>query len=212
MSNNTYHVSLDRIDSRWVVCYRRIILAAKVVFSAIVAYTIIVKAKTAEVFNMNLFQEQLKEGKVGETLVYNWLTSRGYHVYDVSNDVDWQAKDVDFLAFSADDVLKIEVKKDNNANWSGNVICELTSDMKTGKDGWFRTCKADRLIVVMAPSKFLVIDLPTMQRRIETGKLAWDSIRDLQFQESNHYYKESRCGLIKISELISAGIAEIYLI
>lgn len=161
---------------------------------------------------MNLFQEQLKEGKVGETLVYNWLTSRGYHVYDVSNDADWQAKDVDFLAFSADDVLKIEVKKDNNANWSGNVICELISDMKTGKDGWFRTCKADRLIVVMAPSKFLVIDLPTMQRRIETGKLAWDSIRDLQFQESNHYYKDSRCGLISISELISAGIAEIYLI
>ena len=101
---------------------------------------------------MNLFQEQLKEGKVGETLVYNWLNSRGYHVYDVSNDADWQAKDVDFLAFSADDVLKIAVKKDGNTNWSG---------------------KADRLIVVMAPSKFLVIDLPTMQRYIETGK--WQS-------------------------------------
>ena len=57
-------------------------------FSAIVAYTTIVKPRTAEVFDMNLFQEQLKEGKVGETLVYNWLTSRGYHVYDVSNDAD----------------------------------------------------------------------------------------------------------------------------
>ena len=111
---------------------------------------------------------KLKEEK---TLVYNWLIGRGYHVYDVSDDADWQAKDVDFLAFSADDVLKIAVKKDN---WSG---------------------KADRLIVVMAPSKFLVIDLPTMQRYIETGK--WQS-RD------NH-----RCGL---SELISAGIAEICLI
>lgn len=115
----------------------------------------------AEVFNMKLFEEQLKE----ETLVYNWLIGRGYHVYDVSNDDYWQAKGVDFLVFSADDVLKIAVKKDN---WSG---------------------KADRLIVVMAPSKFLVIDLPTMQRRIETD---------------NH-----RCGL---SELISAGIAEICLI
>ena len=134
----------------------------------------------AEVFDMNSKEEK--------TLVYNWLIGRGYHVYDVSNDAYWQAKNIDFLAFSADDVLKIAVKKDN---WSG---------------------KADRLIVVMAPSKFLVIDLPTMQRYIETGKLAWDSIRDLQFQESNHYYKDSRCGLIKISELISAGIAQIYLI
>ena len=113
----------------------------------------------AEVFDMKLLKEQ--------TLVYNWLIGKGYHVYDVSNDAYWQAKDVDFLAFSADDVLKIGVKKDNDAN-----------------DDWCRTCKADRLIVVIAPSKFLVIDLPTMQR----------------------YH---RCGL---NELISAGIAEICLI
>ena len=64
----------------------------------------------------------------------------------------------------------------------------------------------------MAPTKYLVIDLPTMQHLIDTGELVSDNIRDLQFQESNHYYKDSRCGLIKISKLISAGIAEIYLI
>lgn len=60
MNNHTYHVSLDRIDSRWVVCYRRIILAAKVVFSAIVAYTIIVKAKTAEVFKYEFISRTTK--------------------------------------------------------------------------------------------------------------------------------------------------------
>ena len=43
MINNTYHVSLYRIDSRWVAVNRRIILAAKVDFSAIVAYTTNVK-------------------------------------------------------------------------------------------------------------------------------------------------------------------------
>lgn len=116
MINHTYHVSLHRIDSRWVAGYRFTILAAKVDFSAIVAYTTNVKPRRRRYLNMNLFQQQLKEGKTGEELIYNWLTSRGYHVYDVSDDVDWQAKDVDFLAFSADDVLKIEVKKDNNAN------------------------------------------------------------------------------------------------
>ena len=116
MGNNTYHVSLHRVDSRWVAIGRLTVLAAKVDFSAIVAYNTIVKPKTAEVFDMNLFQQQLKEGKTGEDLVYNWLTSRGYHVYDVSDKDEWQKRDVDFLAFSADDILKIEVKKDNNAN------------------------------------------------------------------------------------------------
>lgn len=116
MINHTYHVSLYRIDSRWVAISRRIILAAKVDFSAIVAYTTNVKTLSRRYFDMNLFQQQLKEGKTGEELVYNWLTSKGYHVYDVSDNDEWQKRDVDFLAFSADDILKIEVKKDNNAN------------------------------------------------------------------------------------------------
>ena len=161
MGNHTYHVSLHRINSRRLATYRLVSLGWEIGFFSHRRLYYIVKPRTAEVFDMKLKEEK--------TLVYNWLIGRGYHVYDVSNDADWQAKDVDFLAFSADDVLKIAVEKDN---WSG---------------------KADRLIVVMAPSKFLVIDLPTMQRYIETGKLSQDN----------------RCGL---SELISAGIAEIYLI
>ena len=116
MANHTYHVSLHRIDSRWVIINRLVSIARKIGFFSHRRLYCYRKAETAEVFDMNLFQQQLKEGKAGEELVYNWLTSRGYHVYDVSDDADWQAKDVDFLAFSADDVLKIEVKKDNNAN------------------------------------------------------------------------------------------------
>lgn len=45
MSNHTYHASLHRIDSRRVADYRLAILAAKVDFSAIVAYTTNVKPK-----------------------------------------------------------------------------------------------------------------------------------------------------------------------
>ena len=45
MINHTYHVSLYRIDSRWVAGYRLAILAAKLDFSAIVAYTNYVKPK-----------------------------------------------------------------------------------------------------------------------------------------------------------------------
>ena len=162
MSNCVDHVSLHRINSRRLATYRLVSVGWEIGFFSHRRLYYIVKPRTAEVFDMKLKEEK--------TLVYNWLIGRGYHVYDVSNDAYWQEKDVDFLAFSADDVLKIAVKKDN---WSG---------------------KADRLIVVMAPSKFLVIDLPTMQRYIETGR--WQS-------------QDNRCGL---SELISAGIAEIYLI
>ena len=74
MSHHTYHVSLDRIDSRRLATYRFLDvrkIAGKLDFSAIVDYTTIVKPRRRRYLNMNLFQEQLKEGKVGETLVYN---------------------------------------------------------------------------------------------------------------------------------------------
>lgn len=45
MINHTYHVSLYRVDSRWVAIGRLAVLAAKVDFSAIVAYTTNVKPK-----------------------------------------------------------------------------------------------------------------------------------------------------------------------
>ena len=74
MTNYTYYVSLDRVDSRRLAAYRLLDVrkvAGKLDFSAIVAYTTIVKPRRRRYLNMNLFQEQLKEGKVGETLVYN---------------------------------------------------------------------------------------------------------------------------------------------
>lgn len=80
MINYTYHVSLHRIDSRRMVINRRIILAAKVDFSAIVAYTTNVKPKTAEVFSMTqdvFFNELLEEGKRGEVAVKKLLEDRG---------------------------------------------------------------------------------------------------------------------------------------
>ena len=43
MGNHTYHVSLHRIDSRRVAGYRLAVLAAKLDFPAIVAYTTNVK-------------------------------------------------------------------------------------------------------------------------------------------------------------------------
>lgn len=74
MGNHTYHISLHLINSGCLAANRLLDVrkvAGKLDFSAIVAYTVNVKDVKSEVFDMNLFQQQLKEGKVGETLVYN---------------------------------------------------------------------------------------------------------------------------------------------
>ena len=71
MSNHTYYVSLNRIDSRRLAANRLVGVGWKIRFFGHRRLYYIVKPRTAEVFDMNLFQKQLKEGKVGETLVYN---------------------------------------------------------------------------------------------------------------------------------------------
>lgn len=80
MSNHTYHVSLYRIDSRWVAGYRFAILAAKVDFSAIVAYTTNVKTLSRRYDSMTqdvFFNELLEEGRRGEVAVKKLLEDRG---------------------------------------------------------------------------------------------------------------------------------------
>ena len=47
---------------------------------------------------MSLFSRQLKKGKVGEELSYNYLIAKGWEVEDVSNNEENFILDIDFLA------------------------------------------------------------------------------------------------------------------
>lgn len=176
MGNHTYHVSLHHIDSRWVAINRLAVLAAKVDFSAIVAYTTNVKPKTAEVFSMTqdvFFNELLEEGRRGEVAVKKLLEDRGWLVYDVSADLEYQLRDIDLVAEKEDSIRTIEVKTDNLFNTTGNICFELISNISTGRKGWYHMCDAD-LLIVYTTNKFIVIDMKQLkQHGLPDGKISY---------------------------------------
>lgn len=96
--------------------------------------------------------ETHKIGKVGEGIVYDILSNcKGItNVEDVSDYVEYQKQDVDFLVYwlgkdKQEKISKIEVKTEPKAAQTGNFFVEKESYYHNGyyRDGWFQSSQAD---------------------------------------------------------------------
>lgn len=93
---------------------------------------------------MNSFYKDLERGKAGEQKVYNYLSSLGFKVTDVSNDKSYWDIDVDFLVEDKNGKTHyIEVKSDWNISRTGNVLLETDKER-----GWFSKTKAEYIFYV----------------------------------------------------------------
>lgn len=94
---------------------------------------------------MNFFKQQLDKGKCGESVVAAFFYNRGNQVKDVSNDTEYQKKDIDFIITNKDGVeMTVEVKTDYKLNASGNLFFESTYYKEWGESpGWYDYCMAD---------------------------------------------------------------------
>lgn len=89
------------------------------------------------------FAEDLSEGKVGEKVVRSVLESSGKFesVWDCSDDIYFQSKDIDLLGFAYDGhITKYEVKTDRQAHETGNIVWE---QMTSGNIGCLAKTEAD---------------------------------------------------------------------
>lgn len=71
-----------------------------------------------------MFKDDLAVGKRGEKAVAAALLKRGHTITDVSNDAEYQDKDIDFMLCKNDVVVSLEVKNDIKSNTTGNVFIE----------------------------------------------------------------------------------------
>lgn len=92
------------------------------------------------------FNKDLKRGKIGEDFVKEVFAARGWYIVDVSNNKEYQNKDIDFLATKEGECRKCEVKSDTWIHSSHNVLLELENETRRTK-GWFRFTEADALVV-----------------------------------------------------------------
>lgn len=96
----------------------------------------------------NFFNQQLEKGKSGEAIVAAWLQKRGNQVKDVSDDREYQRRDIDLVVTNKDGAtLTIEVKTDYKLHKSGNLFFESTYHKDWGDTpGWYDYCEADYVV------------------------------------------------------------------
>lgn len=151
-----------------------------------------------------IFNESLEEGRRGEVAVKKLLEDRGWLVYDVSADLEYQLRDIDLVAEKEDGIRTIEVKTDNLFNTTGNICFELISNISTGRKGWYHMCDAD-LLIVYTTNKFIVIDMKQLkQHGLPDGKISYT-----RCWENGKYYKESQIKLVKLTALQEMGIVQV---
>lgn len=119
----------------------------------------------------NFFKQQLEIGKTGEAAVAEFMRSRNHTVIDVSDDAEYQKKDIDFLLTSpTGEKCSIEVKTDYKIHKTGNFFFEGVYHKDWGdSNGWFDYCEADYICFLDAVEyKLYIFDYKNGKEIIQT--------------------------------------------
>lgn len=98
-----------------------------------------------------MFKDDLEVGKRAEKLVAAALAARGHKVIDVSDDREYQRRDIDFILESPNgQQTTLEVKNDLRSDQTGNVFIETYSANNYSRKGagWYYYCDATYLAFV----------------------------------------------------------------
>lgn len=98
---------------------------------------------------MSTWTQQYNFGKKGEILAANLYENAGCTIEDVSDDVEYQKQDIDFIVHYNERSAKVEVKYDRVISRTGNLFLEINTDKGvTDTLGWFKYSNADILFYI----------------------------------------------------------------
>ena len=97
-----------------------------------------------------MWQNDLANGREGEQLVALALQNKGHNVMDVSEDREYQLRDIDFVLRKSDQTTTLEVKNDIRSCQTGNVFIETYNRNNRQRNGigWYYYCEAEFLAFV----------------------------------------------------------------
>ena len=114
-----------------------------------------------------MFDKDLKDGEIGEHVVWNLLqkSSKVRNIVDVRQDKVFQSQDIDFLIENFDrQFTPIEVKTDFKAHETGNIVYEIST---SGHLGCFEKTKAAYIYYYIPASKIVyMIDVVALRTYI----------------------------------------------
>jgi hypothetical protein len=145
-------------------------------------------------YDHDLFTSQVKRGKPAEIAVEKYLLTENYNAVDVTDNINYQKQDIDFLVNHLfDDVpdYTLEVKGDYRMGDTGNFLLEVVSG---DRDGFFVMSKADKLAFVDMKYNYLyIMDFDELRKYVQDNKAT------IPYRGFNlEYYKEAY--LLSIAE------------
>lgn len=148
---------------------------------------------------MNL--QKPNDGRIGEELVQQFLAAHGVEVTDVSNEPEYWAQDIDFIAQYKGVTKKIEVKYDTYIGRTGNLFLEYITDVENKKPGWFTYTKADELYYIDAQSRIIyVINIDQLRDYVARAYFIRETSA-FDYYADGRIKKESRGYLVKLDNL-----------
>lgn len=139
----------------------------------------------------NEFLRDKAKGKCGEQIVYDYYCDLGCTVIDVSEDKEYQQKDIDFLI----DGIGYEVKT-QNCILKNKICIELKSNVEKNYNGWFYTTAAQYLVFVDKLNGVLY-KIPVEELR----EYYYKNIQNIKVRQQRNTYKTSIIAFIPIEEL-----------
>lgn len=127
------------------------------------------------------FINDLQRGRKGEQMVAAALERKGHTIKDVSMDVAYQYKDIDFLLTKNGKHTTLEVKNDIRSNDTGNVFIEMFNynNVVRKYKGWFFYCEASYICFLQKDyGKGHIIHHDDMISLVESGKYRQVSSED----------------------------------
>ena len=163
-----------------------------------------------------------KQGHEGEATAAAWLKQNGWLCFNVSRSDYYRKKDIDLFCFKSADgerqIAKIEVKNDNFAHKSGNLVFETVSNTSKDTLGWTLYSEADYFLIVSGPLMYIIPGKET----VEWFSSNYDRFREITVPtvfndgEKTRYFAKARLvpqstfdeevGIIEVVDLREMGL------
>ena len=119
----------------------------------------------------NDFYNDIRRGKIGETLFANAYAAAGNIVEDVSNLIDYRRRDIDFIVSNKrGQTTTIEIKTDEASEYTGNVFIEYANSNNKNHNylGWLMYCEAEYIGFIQPHNKkAMIVSFDELKQNIQ---------------------------------------------
>lgn len=122
---------------------------------------------------MDNFYSSLAIGKRGEQMVADALTARKHIVKDVSDDLEYRRKDIDYVLINQrGQQTTLEIKNDTRSESTNNFFVETynSNNKSHSYKGWFYYCEAEYICFLQENNrKAYIVSLDELKDNIDAN-------------------------------------------